>query len=473
MLAPQIFAAVTSTVLEAITGFHIGWPSSTLPKLLEDTSVPVTQDQASLIVSLMGLGGMIGPICVALTVDKWGRKTSMILGAIISLIAGIMTTFARSYWWYYVARFASGLGMGFTSVVIPMYLGEIAQDTRRGGLSILMAVLSNSGTVLVYCVGPWISVSILSAFGILMPLVFLLLVPWIPETPYFYTMKGKPELARKSLEFLRSTTDIGEEIEKIEKNVEFDLQHVGTLKTLLTDRGNRKALLLTLVLISAQQLSGITVIASYGTTILNEVDSDISSSTAIIITGVVQLVVSILVTFFADKIGRRPLLLGSMFFSMVFLTALAVYFHLQANGNDVSGISWLPATALVSFLCAFSAGLGGVTRSVISEIFSCNIKAYGTIITVVWTSVLFAVILQLYPTVVNNYGIHIAFYGFTICLAIFSIITFFYLPETNRKSFGEIQLMLHKRSESKQIMQPDPTSECTGSNSVYCIDIKN
>ncbi|XP_046744769.1 facilitated trehalose transporter Tret1-like [Diprion similis] len=473
MLAPQFFAAVTSTILEAICGFHVSWPSSTLPKLLEDTSVPVTEDQASLIVSILGIGAIVSPIGVASTVDRWGRKTTMILGAIIVLIAGIITTFAQSYWWYYVARFTGGTGMGFIYVVVPMYLGEIAQDAKRGGLSILMVILSNSGTVLVYSVGPWVSVSVLGAFGILMPIVFLLLVPWIPETPYFYVMKGKLDLARKSLEFLRGTRDVDEELRKIEKNVEFDLQNVGTLKELLTDRGNRKALLVTLGIFTAQQLSGISVIMSYGTTILNEVDSDISSSTAIIITGFVQLVASILIATFADKIGRRPLLLGSMFSSMVFLTALAVYFHLKTDGTDVTGISWLPVTAVIGYLCAYTAGLGGLTKSVMSEIFSCNIKAYGTIIVVIWTALLFAIILQVYPTVANEYGIHIAFYGFMICLAVLSITTFFYLPETNRKSLGEIQEMLHKRSKPKKTTQPLPTPEWSPNSSVYCIAVKN
>ncbi|XP_046744770.1 facilitated trehalose transporter Tret1-like [Diprion similis] len=418
-----------------------------LSKLYEDTSIPVTKDQASLIVSCYSLGSIVGPISMVLMVDRWGRKITMILIAITFLIGGTMLTFAQSYWWYYIGRLACGFATGNVIALVPTYLTEIAEDRIRGGLSILITVMFNSGTVISYSVGPWVSVSVFGAFGIAIPLVFFLLVPWMPETPYFYVMKGKPDLARRSLEFLRGTTDVDEEIEKLKKTVEFDLQNGGTLRELLTDKVNRKALLVVLGILSAQQLSGITIILYYSTTIFNQVSSNISSSISVIITGVVQLMASIVAVSFADRVGRRPLMLGSMFSSMVFIAALSAYFHLQEIGNDVSKISWLPVTAIVGYLSAYAVGLGSMALPILSELLPCNLKAYGMPIAATWSMVVGTVVTLVYPIVEVAYGNHTAFYSFTICVAVHLIAIFFYLPETRQKSLGEIQQMLRVRSE--------------------------
>ncbi|XP_046744768.1 facilitated trehalose transporter Tret1-2 homolog [Diprion similis] len=468
-IGPQVFAVLTGSLLFTATGFNVGWSSPTLPKLLEDTSIPVTENQASLVISLLSFGSTVGPLFSVATVDRWGRKTSMLLLSIPFIVSSILIAMAQNYWWYYVARVISGLAGGITWTIIPIYLGEIAEDRIRGGLGVTTAIMLNLGLVMAYSIGPWVSKPLLAALGAVIPVVFLLMFTWMPETPYFYMMKDKPNLARKSLEWLRGTTDVDQEVEVVRKNVEFDLQNSWTLKELFTDKGNRKAFLIMIGLLTAQELSGVVVISSYSTSILSQVGSGITSSISVIIIGVVQLIVTVLVVFFTDRVGRRPLLLGSLFFIIVFLTVLAVYFQFLANGDDISGISWIPVTAIVGFVCSFTMGLGTMPTSIASEIFPCNVKAYASIISNVYVFFIEGVILQLYPTLVNAYGIHITFYIFAGCTTGSMIFTFFYVPETRMKSLGEIQLMLRKRSESNQTLQPVSAPDSSQNNSIYFI----
>nr|XP_046485992.1 facilitated trehalose transporter Tret1-2 homolog [Neodiprion pinetum] len=468
-IRPQIFAVVTASLLFTATGFHFGWSSPTLPKLLEDTSIPVTQNQASLIISLLSFGSTVGPLLSIVTVDRWGRKTTMLLLSIPFIVSSILIAMAQNYWWYYVARVTCGLASGITWTIIPMYLGEIAEDRIRGGLGVTTSVMLNLGLLMAYTIGPWVSKPLLAALGTAIPVMFLLIFSRMPETPYFYMMKDKPNLARKSLEWLRGTTDVDQEVEVVRKNVEFDLQNSWALKELFTDKGNRKALLVVLGLMTAQELSGIAVITSYSTSILSEVGSGITSSVSVIIIGVIQLTVSVLVVFFTDRVGRRPLLFGSLFSIIVFLAALAVYFQLLANEDDVSVISWLPVTAMIGYVCSFTMGLGTIPTSIASEIFPCNVKAYASIIMNVYVFFIEGVILQLYPLLVNAYGIHVTLYIFAGCTTVSIIFTFFYVPETRMKSLGEIQLMLRKCSESNQTLQPVTTPVCSQNNSIYFI----
>lgn len=238
-----------------------------------------------------------------------------------------------------VNRFLCGFGVGYAYVIAPMYIGEIAEDRIRGALTILMTVMLNLGYTAPYCVGPWVSRQVLVAIGALFPIMHLLTFSWIPETPYYHFMKNKPKEARKSLEWFRGTPQVAKEIDIIRKSVELELKNTGSLKELFIDKGNRKvriltsnsiyetnpflcytqALLMTIPLFVSQQCSGISIILGYSTMIFNEASTEVSSNVAVVLTGIVQLVTSVLVVFLVDRKGRRTLLISSMFLGAIFL----------------------------------------------------------------------------------------------------------------------------------------------------------
>ncbi|XP_025601985.2 facilitated trehalose transporter Tret1-like [Athalia rosae] len=469
-IAPQIFAAISGSLLIAGIGYHIGWTSPALPKILIDTSIPVNSNQAAMIVSMLTLGGAIGPISVCFTVDKFGRRATMLMLAIPFLASSVMTAVPQNYWWYYVARLLSGFGVGASFTVVPMYLGEIAEDRIRGGIGILFGVMFNFGVLVPLCTGPWVSLPILASIGALIPIIFIMTFVWVPETPYYYLMKNKPDKARKSLVWLRGTTDVDDEFKKVTKNVELDLKNAGTLRELFTDRANRRAMLIMIGLFTAQQITGTLVIQSYTTIIFETVASSISANVSVIIIGVVQLVATILVSFIADKKGRRTLLIWSMLLSSISLLGEAAYFHLQAIGSDVSGISWLPVTAIVGYVTSFTLGVGTLPSAIISEIFACNIKAYASTISNVYLSFAAGFISFVYPNIVQAWGVHVAFYFFATGTVVFMILIYIFLPETKGKSFHEIQIMLQGISESREKLHPIRKSNYGSSrSSIYSI----
>ncbi|XP_068992228.1 facilitated trehalose transporter Tret1-like [Neodiprion pinetum] len=129
------------------------------------------------------------------------------------------------------------------------------------------------------------------------------------------------KLKRKQ-EWLRGTTNVNEEIEVVKKNVEFELKNAGTLKELFKVKGNRKALVILIGLMSASELSGIMAVSSYSTLILKEVGSGITPNVYVIITRFVQLVASIASVFLVDRVGKKPILIGTMILIALFLTGL-------------------------------------------------------------------------------------------------------------------------------------------------------
>ncbi|XP_012269588.2 facilitated trehalose transporter Tret1-like [Athalia rosae] len=471
-IAPQIIAAVSGTLLLTEVGYHLAWVSPALPMILKDISIPVTSNQGAIIVSILTLGGAIGPLIVAVTVDKWGRKASMLLLSIPFLLSCVLIAIPQNYWWYYIGRLSSGFGVGASYTIVPIYLGEIAEDRTRGGLGILFMVMSNFGVLVPYCVGPWVSLRVLAGLGALIPILFILTFVWMPETPYYYLMKNKPNEARESLIWLRGTTEVDDEAKEIQRSVEFDLKNAGTLTELFTDRANRRALFIMIGVFTGQQITGSMAIQSYTTMIFDAAASGFSPNISVIVIGVVQFVATILVSFVADRMGRRTILLWSMFFGSISLLGEAVYFHLQAMGSDVSGISWLPITALMGYVTSYTIGIGTLTTAIISEIFSCNIKAYASTITNVYLSLAAGFISIIYPFIADTWGIYTAFYFFAFGTVFFMVFIYFYLPETKGKSFREIQMMLRGISESKEKLHPNEKSkDSTSQSSLYSVAI--
>ncbi|PSN55338.1 hypothetical protein C0J52_01838 [Blattella germanica] len=113
-------------------GILISWSSPMIPKLqAKNSPIPVTNQEGSWIVSVMGLSGVIAPILGILT-DRFGRKPMLIASAVPIIINWIMTIFATSAAELVATRAIAGIGFNCIFLAGPMYIGEIAQEDIRG-----------------------------------------------------------------------------------------------------------------------------------------------------------------------------------------------------------------------------------------------------------------------------------------------------------------------------------------------------
>lgn len=83
-------------------GQYFGWASPSLPILMggKDKTYPVrlTLEEASWVASLLMLGAMAGSINCTFIVNVIGRKYTMLLSAVPSIISWLMIAFATSSW---------------------------------------------------------------------------------------------------------------------------------------------------------------------------------------------------------------------------------------------------------------------------------------------------------------------------------------------------------------------------------------
>jgi SP family facilitated glucose transporter-like MFS transporter 8 len=71
----------------------------------------------------------------------------------------------------------------------------------------MMQLLMNLGSLFGYCVGPYVSYTTLGVLSAMFPVVFLGLMLYMPETPYFLLMHGRRDEAEVVLMRLRGRTN--------------------------------------------------------------------------------------------------------------------------------------------------------------------------------------------------------------------------------------------------------------------------
>lgn len=141
--------------------------------------------------------------------------------------------------------------------MVPIYIAEISEPEVRGILSALNQVLSFLGNILIYAVGPYVSIRSTAVFCGAVAVIFLVLFASCPESPYFHIMRGHPERAVTSLIWLRGGPPTPTELGAIRGYLAARGGHGWRRITdLLTTPENRKAFVIVEVLSGLDRLSG-------------------------------------------------------------------------------------------------------------------------------------------------------------------------------------------------------------------------
>ncbi|XP_015597181.1 facilitated trehalose transporter Tret1 isoform X2 [Cephus cinctus] len=375
--------------------------------------------------------------------DRIGRKLSLSFTAVPIFLSWLFIYLGTNYAWLFFARFIGGIGTGAIFALLPMYIGEVTQEKVRGALGVLITVMVTAGNLITYTVGPWVTREILALISAVPSIIFILTFIWMPESPYYLIMKKRSTEAANSLAWLRDTLMVKEELRRITEQVEIEQKSKGKITEIVTVPGNRKAMMIILGLLSAQQFSGTIPLLSYATLIFQQAAYSLHPNISVIIVGVVTLIFSLLAVLLVDKVGRKPLLLFSSAGTCFCLCLLAIFFHLQYANMNVSSISWLPLVTIILFNVPYSMGIGSLPNAVLSEIFPTNVKAWATMLASTYGSLLGMILIKLFQVISDAKDVFAAFYTLAAIEASFIFFIYFIVPETKNKSLKEIQEILH------------------------------
>lgn len=277
------------------------------------------------------------------------------------------------------------------------------------------------------------------------PFLFVILGSFLPESPYQLIKDRKYEEAKQSIKWLRRKCDIEDEFIQMRSDVDRQLSESGTWKDLVTIPSNRRALRAGILLRASQQFCGILVFISNSQLIFQKAGTNIGPEYSSMIFSGIFWILNLLCSISVEKFGRVASYFYSLVASGIILIMMAFYFVLeQYDLVDIEHIRWFPLAGMISWMIAFSPGLGIVPTLMLGELFSSSIKSKGLCVLVG----VFGIAVFLTSNIFNILSTYVGFYGpflvYGISCLVSAVLTLRWVPETKGKTLEEIQQILRK-----------------------------
>ncbi len=409
----------------SLEGFLFGYDTGVINGALAFMS---RSDQLNLTPSLQGIvssslviGACIGALGCGKVADKFGRKKTLRLIAIIFTVATVLCAAAINFWSMSIFRFVLGIAVGAASSLSPMYLAEISPDNLRSANVNKNAIFIVLGQLCAFVVnailgniwsdwGPIWRVMVLSAA---VPSVILWINSFhISGSPQWLLFKRRFNRARqlfRRLGFKNTNSLIKNETEAIEKSDDQEFSWSRALQ-------NKKLLYLLItgiVIALIQQISGVNTVMYYGTILLEKVGMGEGGSLyANILIGVVSVIASIFGTRMIEKTNHHRILIIGLIGNVVFLALLGAIMKSTVFSQTVTNA--LVLIALTLFLANHQGIVSPVTWLLLAEMFPGKVKAQFMSVATATTWITNFFISLIYPQLIAWLGTAVVFFVFAL-----------------------------------------------------------
>ncbi|ELZ06405.1 sugar transporter [Natrialba chahannaoensis JCM 10990] len=397
-----------------------------------------------IIVSGAMVGAIIGAALGGRLADRLGRRRLILVGAVVFFVGSLIMAVAPTVEILILGRVLDGVGIGFASVVGPLYISEIAPPKIRGSLVSLNQLTITSGILIAYLVnfafssgGDW---RWMLGLGMVPATVLFVGMLFMPESPRWLYEQGRKADAREVLSRTRVDDRVEDELREITDTIQTES---GTLRDLL-QQWVRPMLVIGIGLAIFQQVTGINTVMYYAPMILESTGfEDTASILATVGIGAVNVVMTVVAVVLIDRTGRRPLLIVGLAGMTVMLAILGTVFYLPG----LSGwLGWLATGSLMLYVAFFAIGLGPVFWLLISEIYPMEVRgtAMGVVTVINWAANLLVSLTFLrFVDVLGESG---TFWLYGVLALGALLFCYRLVPETKGRSLEEIEADLRETS---------------------------
>ena len=222
-LEPVGRAVVWTSAITALGGLLFGYDTGVVSGallFLHTSFGNLSSFDKELVTSLLLVGAVVGAFGSGRLSDLIGRRTVILITAVVFVIGVLGAAFSPTFWFLVVMRFVIGLAVGSASMAVPLYISEVAPPRVRGALVSFNQLALTFGILVAFLVDYGLSSSEdwRLMFGLATIPAVLLFVGMLTqaESPVWLVTHGQIASARKVLTRVRSADhDIEGEIDEI------------------------------------------------------------------------------------------------------------------------------------------------------------------------------------------------------------------------------------------------------------------
>ncbi|KAF7173653.1 hypothetical protein CNMCM5623_005891 [Aspergillus felis] len=402
--------------------------------------------------AVMFLGGVILAFPAAWLSDTIGRRYTIMIGIVILTLGAAIQGASQNIATFIVSRFIVGLGVEIAIVPAPVLITEIAYPTHRAKVTGLFQTcfyigsIASSwitfGTFTLGSTWSWRIPSIMQAF---FPLVQLVGILFVPESPRWLVSKNKLEEARAFLVTYHAGGDsshplVDHEMELITAHIQSETEIAGMgWSVLWNTAADKKRLAIAGFAAVISQWSGNGIITYYLALVLDTVGIK-DSFTKTLINGILQIFnffAAIIGSFCIDRLGRRTLYLISCTGMLVTFTIFTVLSAVYLEGTNSESVGRTVIAFIFIFFFFYDIGVTPLTFAYPTEILPFHARQKG----IAFTNLCNTIALT-FNTFVNPIALEaIAWKYYLVYLALLVFITitvYLFFAETKGLSLEEI-----------------------------------
>jgi MFS transporter, SP family, galactose:H+ symporter len=438
MRAYVLLVASVAALGGLLFGYDTGVISGAILFITKDFDLP-TRLQAFTI-SVVLIGCMVGALVSGAVADRAGRRRTLLVAGIIFLVGALVSAFTPNEAILLAGRLVVGIGIGFSSVVAPLYISEVAPASSRGALVSLYQFAITVGILAAYLIdyafatgGQW---RWMLGLAVVPSMVLIGGMFAMPESPRYLFKLGIDDKARDELQ--RIYDDVAAAASE-EESIQESLRTKSAGFEAFRQPAMRLVLFIGVVLAVLQQVTGINTIIYYGPQVFQMagVASASASILAQTIVGTVNCGMTLIAIFFVDRIGRKPLLYTGLTGMFVALASLSYFF---AQPRLSGSLGTIALGSMMLYVGCFAFSFGPILWLLLSEIFPLPVRALGMSLSTLANWVGNFLVSQFFLTMVDRLGRPVTFSIYALLCIVTILFVRSMVPETKQELLERIRV---------------------------------